>query len=538
MTINRGQKRKFFSLILIFAVSFLSSACQPFNKNKTKVLLIGLDGASWNIMQPLIEDGKLSNIKQLMDKGCYGMMRTFAPLESEVIWTDIATAKKLSKHGIIHRMMEDPDTGEYIPVSSNLRKAKAIWAILSENKKRVGIVNYMVTWPPEKVNGVLISGRKVFLEDITYSTKNLSYPPFAELCSKEEFEGFKGIKEDLFADMERNRFPDFYWSAQKVDNFMANFSKHLLKNKAFDLFILYMGGIDIVSHYLWEYAFPEGFDASIEEINKYGGLINNYYIWCDKFIGRILKDAAFDLVIIVSDHGFESKTKKDYHISIRLDYLLMLCGLDKINKHGKTIILKNTPPFGTFTKNVMIFGNLSSEEFYAVREWAKETLKKIVVKETGDRPFADLQDTRSGFLVKAPELYRGKNSEYHVIIRGKECKIADLLSKRENPRSGNHSTSAVIIVSGKNICRNKKINSATIYDITPTILYYLGLPVAKDMDGRVLFEAFEECYLRKTPIQYITTYETEDKKGKVEKPIRSPDEEMIKERMRSLGYIN
>jgi len=488
-------------------------------------------------MQPLIEAGKLPHIKQLMDKGCDGVMQVSCPLQSEVVWTGIATGKTHQKHGISGLLMEDPDTGEYVPSTSNLRQVKAIWNILSENNRKVGIVNYMVTWPPEKVNGVMVAGRKVNIEDINYSAQRLCYPMAKELCSKEEFKGFKIIKQDLFSGIDVNRFSVLKPTFQRIDNFMANFAKHLLKRQDFDFFCLYIRGTDVVSHGFWKYSFPQGSDVPQEEIEKYKDLINNYYIWCDGIIGDVLKAAGdFDLVILCSDHGFQSRPKGLCTFK-KVDYLLEICGLNKIRKQGEEIILENKPVgMNSFIKNIKIVGDLSPEEFNAVREEAKKVLGEIVVKETGGRFFEDLQDTQYGFLIKVPELYRKVNTEHHIIVRGKEYGIMDILS--EDLYSGKHSESAVIIISGKNTYRNRTIKSATIYDIAPTILYYLGLPVAKDMDGKVLFEAFEEGYLKKNPAQYITTYETKDKKDEVEKPIRSSDEAKIKEMMRSLGYIN
>ncbi len=530
-------KHKILYLVLMIVASLLLSVCQPAKKNKPRVLLIGLDGASWNVMQPLIKEGKLPHIKELMDKGCSGAMRTFFPLQSEVIWTSIATGKTSQKHGISGLLMNDPDTGEYVPVSSNLRKAEAIWSILSENKRKVGIVNYLVTWPAEKVNGVMIAGRKVDIKDITCSAKRLSYPLFTELCSEEELEGLKGLKVSLFSEFKKEENGALCDKSQRIDNFMANFAKRLLRNPEFDFFCLYLMGTDVVSHYFWKYSFPEGFAVPQEEIQKYKDLINNYYIWCDGIIGDVLKAAGdFDLVILCSDHGFQARPEGICNFE-KVDYLLEICGLNRIVRWGKEIILENKPAdMNLLVKNIRIAGNLSPEEFNSVRQEAKEALREIVVKETGDHLFGDFQDTQHGFLIKVPDLYARPNTGHHIIVRGKEYRITDIFS--ENLHSGDHSESAVIIVSGKNIYRNREIKSATIYDITPTILYYLGLPVAKDMDGKVLFEAIKKDYLKKNPVQYITTYETEDKIERIEKPIRSPDEESIKEMMRSLGYIN
>jgi hypothetical protein len=110
---------------------------------------------------------------------------------------------------------------------------------------------------------------------------------------------------------------------------------------------------------------------------------------------------------------------------------------------------------------------------------------------------------------------------------------------RKNNSSEEHDENdAIIIMSGKNIRRHKQLINASLYDITPTVLYLLGMPVAIDMKGRVLAEALNKGYFYANPIRYIDTYETA-KEELPRKPVRSPeDEKIIKERMRSLGYIN
>jgi len=524
-------------VFLINTILVCSSGCEYSNKNRPKVLLIGVDGASWNVMTPLIKKGKLPNIKKLMDRGSWGNCESVWPFYSEVVWTSITTGKLPAKHGITDRLLQDPDTGVAVPPTSNLKKVKAIWDILSESNKRVGIMNFMVTWPAEKVNGVVISDRILDINGLDYLAEDRSYPNFKEICSPTEFERFKNIKESIFSGIKEDRFPNFWWSIENIDNFMINFSKYLLRKKNFDFFCLYIRGIDIASYNFWQFLFPEGLHISEDDIQRYKDIINNYYIWCDRVIGDIFKEAGKDTVVfIVSDHGFTA-TPKYSRLFSKVDYLLEISEINKISEGSQTAILKNEPAdIHSFGKNIEIIGNLSEKEFSELREKAKNTLKNIVVKETGDHLFSNLEDTKNGFLIKAPKSFMEKNLAYHIIVNKKEYKINDLFIN--NVYLGEHSNPAIIIISGEHILRNKKIMSANIYDITPTILYYMGIPIAKDMDGKVLLEAIEEDYIKRNPIRYIDTYETAKDKT-VQKPIRSLfDEERIKEKMRSLGYIN
>jgi len=101
-------------------------------KTGAKALLIGLDGADWNIVDPLIEAGRLPNLGRLVREGTRGRLRTITPMLSPVIWTSIATGVLPARHGIIDFLATAGRDGEKQPVTSNLRKTKALWNILSE----------------------------------------------------------------------------------------------------------------------------------------------------------------------------------------------------------------------------------------------------------------------------------------------------------------------------------------------------------------------------------------------------------------------
>jgi len=94
----------------------------------------------------------------------------------------------------------------------------------------------------------------------------------------------------------------------------------------------------------------------------------------------------------------------------------------------------------------------------------------------------------------------------------------------------------VIIVWGKGILKNHPIRQASIYDVTPTILYLLGLPAGKDMDGDVLAEIIEPSLIPQHPIAYVSSYRIPSRAtGK--KPIISEVDEELKQKLKALGYI-
>ena len=241
-------------------------------------------------------------------------------------------------------------------------------------------------------------------------------------------------------------------------------------------------------------------------------------------------------VIIVSDHGFKDSTKYYYYF-FNLNSILLTFKeqISNIDIKEKIYSISDVSHVASAKKNIRILGILNKEEYEYLKESLKEYLSKIKIIETGNQIFKILHDTDYGFIVEVDMKSIEKNPLYHIIINDKKYPLENLIKKM--PFSGEHDYLGIIILSGKNFSKNKKIQNATIYDITPTILYLMDLPVAKDMKGKVLTDAIEEKYLKRHPIKYIKTYEKEKIK-KIPIPVRSiKDREKIEEGLRSLGYI-
>lgn len=126
-----------------------------------KVLVIGLDGATFDIIMPLIEEGKLPTFRKIMKSGVFSRLISVIPTNSVSAWSSFATGKNPAKHGVFYfeEILPSPYELERGPlVTSKSINGETLWGILSRHGKKVGIVNVPLTYPPEEVNGFLISG--------------------------------------------------------------------------------------------------------------------------------------------------------------------------------------------------------------------------------------------------------------------------------------------------------------------------------------------------------------------------------------------
>src|ERR1043165_3586929 len=124
-----------------------------------RVLLLGWDAADWQFLTPLLDSGKMPNLRKLIEGGVSGRIATLQPVLSPILWTSIATGKRGDKHGVLSFIEPKPNGEGIQPVSSYSRKAKALWNLLSQLGKRSVVVNWFASHPAEKIRGAVVSNR-------------------------------------------------------------------------------------------------------------------------------------------------------------------------------------------------------------------------------------------------------------------------------------------------------------------------------------------------------------------------------------------
>lgn len=304
-----------------------------FKKPNQKIIVLGMDGLSWNVINPLIKEGKLPNIANLINKGSSGIIKC-SELKyldfSSALWNSIATGKSVEKHGIkdftsayipffninfkmplnFNRFLSKISIVNEIPISSNLRKSKAIWNILSDFNITSAIVGWWASFPPEKIKGYIVSdtltrtGFNLKSEKIKGQTypKNLfneirKFVRTQDSINLEELKKFMNI--NSINEVSRG-FIDFYLA----DETYSNSALYIQKKYNPNIIFLYLEGSDAISHLYWEYMEPHR-EISQEEKNKFQDTVRNYYQYYDKKIGEFLKKTDENtIVIIVSDSGF------------------------------------------------------------------------------------------------------------------------------------------------------------------------------------------------------------------------------------------
>ena len=122
-----------------------------------KLLLVGWDAADWQMMHPLIDAGRMPNLKRLVEAGVIGNLMTLQPMLSPILWTSITTGKRAYLHGVYGFVEPTPDGTALRPTASSTRRCKALWNILAHAGQRCHALGWYASHPAENINGVCVS---------------------------------------------------------------------------------------------------------------------------------------------------------------------------------------------------------------------------------------------------------------------------------------------------------------------------------------------------------------------------------------------
>jgi predicted AlkP superfamily phosphohydrolase/phosphomutase/Flp pilus assembly protein TadD len=313
------------SLALLFCALGLALACSPAEPPRGRVLVLGLDGVDPEIVDLLLSEGKLPNFAKLRQGGAYGRFLSSKPLLSPIVWTTIATGKTPLEHGISHFVAVNAKTGAELPVTSQMRRVKALWNILSGAGREVAVVGWWATWPAENVSGAVVSDHTCyhFLFNAGASGSSdkvgVTHPP--ELLDEitplvrrpgdlkpEELARFVDVTpEDLARPFDfEDDLSHFKWALATAQSY-REIGLQLWKQRRPDVELVYVEGVDSSSHLFGHLFRRSGLSGPLaEQGRRYGRAVEEMYRYADEIVGAYL-DALDDdtTLLVLSDHGFE-----------------------------------------------------------------------------------------------------------------------------------------------------------------------------------------------------------------------------------------
>jgi len=508
-------------------------------KGEDKVLVLGFDGTSWNVLSAMFEKNEMPHFRKLMESGSYGNLRSIYPLYSPFIWNTIASGKSYEKHGVLSFATPSFDV-----------KCSRIWEVFEAEGKSIGLSGYYQTWPPWPTKGFIIP------EHLAMGPE--TYPPKLDFIRRlytgaraQKLSPVKSLKY-LFLSVQHglrlstlrliaSNIVVTKMASTKYHDLDAHYTKrflslriytdlfnHLIKKYRPDFSVFFTKIPDNISHHYWKFMEPEGYDDVTEEqIEKYSGVIHQAYREMDRSLGQILENYDDSTsIFLVSDHGFQSSLEKLAGREARKKYFISSSKLlELLELKDQVEALHSTDKI-----HIRILSKYADQ-----KEKIEALLSSIVFEESGNQLF-DVNELIPGFIQIKVDPDNVKDVNDSINVNGKFVKfsaISDPTYTREV--SGSHYINGVIVMRGPHIKKNHEIFNASILDVTPTILYLHGFPLGEDMDGKIIDEAIDGGYLTAYKAEFIPSHDTNRKARK--KRLEKGMSEKLKEELKSLGYI-
>lgn len=539
-----------------------------------KVLIVGLDGATWSVLAPLLDEGTMPTLAGLRANGLGGILTSTIPPITPAAWGTFQTGVNPENHGVFGFINFDKQTRRLELASSHSLKARTLWELVSDHGGRVTAINVPLTYPARAVNGYIITGLPTPGPDSQFT-----YPDSLRGELQHRFGEYQLLEGRKVWNATRD-VRQFIATMTELIQFRTEVALYMLDRQDWDLFMVHFQAVDAVQHAMWPYldrAHP-GFDSTQHSV------VAGFYSALDDCLGRLLRAAPDGTtIILMSDHGFQGCEKK-----VLLNNWLRQRGY--LSPEGKSVLGRAIGKLFVTARYLDRFNvrnrllsrgakaRLGSLELGQAIDWERSRAYASgpvtsfgLVYLTNCESQADLEQVRGALVEDLAELADHATGEQIVqsFMLGEDVyhastlpTVPDLVVKFRpgyavSPRLsteglfqsvisgrdyavGIHHEDGIFLFAGPGVAgyeaRPNGMLRANIADITPTILYLLDLPVSPNMDGKVLHNMLDLDYVGRHPVRM---YEAAGEAGQETGESYTPEEEeQIKDTLRALGYLD
>jgi len=550
-----------------------------------KVFCIGLDGGTFDLIDPFIKKGHLPNIKKLIDGGARATLNSVILPFTPQAWGSFMTGVNPGKHGVFGFKQKADSDYSFQFVNNRSLKTKTLWNILSEMNKKVILINIPMTYPPEEGNGILIGGM-----DSPGIDSNFTYPAeIKELLSKvvEDYVIHLHVGAGyLDSDAKRRKAVE---GLLKMIDARERAVLYFMDKYPWNFYAVNFSATDQVQHHFWKY---------MEGENEFKDAILTIYKRVDEAIGKIMAKFGNETTLfIMSDHGAGAASDVVFFIdewlkekglltfkkvalitSIKrriIKFLLTLLS-KKLSSGIKDTLMRIFPGLRVKSQGYILRslidwtgtkvfsgeheatlrinlkgrdqkGIVNENEYDDVRDYLIKELAALKHPETGEKIVGKVykkEELYEGtYLKAAPDLIICAKDFAHQIRGGpyRRRTYRKVVSKKD-PRdffvNGVHRLNGIFIAYGKGIKSNLFLPPLSIMDLFPTVLYSLGLEIPKAVDGRLVKEIFNEDFLESNPVRHIDYPIERDSKVSVTTYEREEESKEIEKALKGLGYID
>ena len=553
-----------------------------------QVIVIGLDGATFDVLSPLIDEGRLPNLESLMKTGTWGRLRTVIPPGTGPAWSSIVTGLDPSNHGVFDLIVRADDSYNLAFLNASSLRAPKVWDLVGAFDGRSLVLNVPMTYPPRKVSGFLISGLLT-----PQGSDNSTYPRDLIERIRRNWPGYAIVPTGTYSP---GRMKPYLEEMVRVVDSKAAVAAELMKDGDWQFAMQVFNETDFLQHALWHVMDPAHPRHDAGEHREHIGGIHDFYGRIDSVVGDLIAAAGKDAsVVVISDHGHgplhefvhannlflkAGLMKVRNHPWSRLKYLLHRLGLTPLNAYriGKSLGLGKlrmglrwtSKGYGLLSRFFFSFAdvdwkrtsayaisggvyggayvNLKGREPLGSVEPGKydETRERVARVLLGLRHPADggaliskvlkREEIYSGrFLAEAPDLYFLPRDPTVGVFGDFEFSSNKVVEPASSAISAQHRMEGVFIARGPGIRKGVEVKGLKVIDVAPSLLYMMGLPIPRGLDGKLPESVFLTEELEARPPAY---FDLEDVIKGADGERKSMEDESVKQRLKGLGYIS
>lgn len=554
-----------------------------------KVLVIGLDGATLDLIEPWARQGKLPVLASMMERGAYGRLRSVMPVLSSAAWSSFMTGMNPGKHSLYDFARREPGSYRLRVMRRDHNRAASLWKILSQHGHKVGVMNVPMTYPPEPVNGFLVSGLG------TPDFQTFTYPP---TLGKELLE--RGYRINKRVAYRPGNEAAYLQEVNELADRQLEGALWLMKEHEWDFFMVVFFDTDQMAHFFWRFMDPSHPAHDPRTAAEYGDAIQNFYQKMDSSIGELTQAAGADTtVFVLSDHGTgpayqdvflnewlrqegyletggdSPQLKGGHRLFARLGLtrngvsaMLRKSGLSRLEGWikealGDRIELLPRTTRAEFPQAIdwsrtraysfgyqgQIYINLQGREPQGIVSPGKAY--EQLCQEITERLMA-LTDPRDGKPVidqvfRREEIFSGPYIDFApdltLVMRGLSyntrqgyefsARAGKVFSDPVTFESGSHRPQGILFAAGPTVRPGGLREGAQLVDLAPTILNLLGVRAPEGMDGRVL----QDWVRVGSALQSEPSQSNQVTDMTQEAEFTEEEEQEMLRRLKSLGYL-
>ncbi len=432
-------------------------------KKKKRLLVLSLDGVPFSFLKAGIAAGRFPNLAEL---GTPVRMDSVLPPISSVAWASFSTGVNPAGHGIFGFVDRNPQTMELkLPSARDLRKT-TLWARLNEAGKRAIVINVPITYPPQDIDGIMISG--FLCTDLSRGVRPV------ELLPRLRSLDYRIDPDPNLGMTDRSRYLEEIFTTLASRRRVA----FELMSERWDFFMVHVMMTDRINHFFW----ADGEEPEAEFYSEFW----EFYSEVDRFVGDVASRLANDTeLLLLSDHGFCR-----LRWEVDLNAYLSEGGFLQLTKGGTGLSRLDPASYAYSLLPGRIYVNLQGREgIGSVKEKDYDRVRDDLISF-----LEELEDNEGNRVLsqvfRKEEIYHGEAFDCAPDLIALPYDGYDLKARfspgdifLESPvRTGMHTYPDAF-----SLLRGRKLSDGgSILDVPPTIFVLLGIPIPETFNGRSL----------------------------------------------------